>query len=44
MQNCNGWLVLYDGDTLPITIKIDSIQEVAKHYATVIAAPCALKA
>jgi hypothetical protein len=32
MQNNNGWLVLYDGDTLPITIKIDSIQEVAKHY------------
>ena len=32
MQNCNGWLVLHDRDTVNITIHIASIQEVAKHY------------
>jgi hypothetical protein len=32
MQNCNGWLVLHDRDTVNIIIHISSIQEVAKHY------------
>ena len=32
MQNCNGWLVLHDRDTVNITIDISSIQEVSKHY------------
>ena len=32
MQNCNGWLVLHDRDTVNIIIHISSIQEVPKHY------------
>lgn len=32
MQNCNGWLVLHDRDTVNITIQISSIREVVKHY------------
>lgn len=32
MQNCNGWLVLHDRDTVNIVIHIPSIQETIKHF------------